>query len=86
MLTSIYKRKGRPGFTLEWHKPGMIRPKQKTFRTKAAAIAYRDELRGAAASDLRRLASSDPSASVRVSAARVLGQIAPAPVYNPKSR
>jgi integrase len=57
MLTSIYKRKGRPGFTLEWHKPGMIRPKQKTFRTKAAAIAYRDELRGAAGKPAPKVAS-----------------------------
>ena len=57
MLTSIYKRKGRPGFTLEWHGLGMLRPKQRTFRTKAAAAAARDEIRGASGRPAPRVTS-----------------------------
>lgn len=35
--TSIYKRKGRPGYTLEYQDPESGKPVQKQFRTKAGA-------------------------------------------------
>lgn len=47
MLTSIYKRKGRPGFTLAFEDPpdsGHIRQRQ--FTKRAEAVAARDAIRG----------------------------------------
>lgn len=59
MLTSIYKRKGRRGFTLAFEEPGSPRVRQKQFRTRALAIAYRDELRKKSGHSLEPAVSSD---------------------------
>ena len=57
MLTSIYKRKGRSGVTLEYEDPMTDRTRQRQFRTRAAAIAFRDPLRSASKDPAPEVAS-----------------------------
>lgn len=57
MLTSIYKRKGRAGVTLEYEDQRTGRVRQKAFRTRAAAIAFRDAIRGASKEPAPEVAS-----------------------------
>lgn len=47
VLTSIYKRKGRAGYTLEFRDPRTLRLRQKAFKTKGEATDYRDRIRAA---------------------------------------
>lgn len=42
---SVYKRRGRKGWTLEYHEPGRARPVQRSFPTKTDATAEWDRIK-----------------------------------------